>query len=68
MIPGNASTRTAPQGVSSLLIVAPESLLGVVDTVLHISHVQALKTIRLREDYKTAKVDGKGLDVVFAYD
>lgn len=54
--------------MSSLLIVAPESLLNVVDTVLHMSHVQALKTIRLREDYKTAKVDGKGLDAVFAYD
>ncbi len=51
-----------------MLIVAPDSLLGLVDSVLRISHAHALKFIRLREDFKTVKVDGKSLETVFAYD
>lgn len=51
-----------------MLVVAPESLLGLVDGSLRMSHAQALKYIRLRDDFKTAKVDGSTLAVIFAAD
>lgn len=52
----------------NVLIVAPESLLGLVDGSLRMSHAQALKFIRLREDWRTARVSGVTLANVFASD
>jgi hypothetical protein len=56
------------QALLNVLVVAPESLLGLVDGSLQMSHSQALKFIRLREDFKTAKVDGQSLANIFATD
>lgn len=50
----------------SILIISPASLLGVVDGSLRMSHKDALRFIQLREDFKTARVGGKSLAVVFA--
>lgn len=44
----------------NLLIVAPDSLLGLVDGNLRISHRAALATISLRQDFRTARVGGEG--------
>ncbi|KAK9823591.1 hypothetical protein WJX72_004079 [[Myrmecia] bisecta] len=55
--------------LTNMLVVAPDSLLGLVDGSLRISHQQALKYIKLREDFKTARVDeGLSLAVMFASD
>lgn len=56
------------QGIASLLMVPPDGLLSLVDSGLRMSHSQALRYIRLRTDFKTARVGGKSLDVLFAYD
>lgn len=56
------------QALTNVLMVPPESLLGLVDGSLRISHAQALKFICLREDWKTARVDGATLASVFASD
>ena len=58
----------AAQALINVLIVAPESLLGLVDGSLRMSHAQALKFIRLREDWRTARVNGSTLANVFASD
>eukprot|EP00873_Tetraselmis_striata_P030006 jgi/Tetstr1/450270/TSEL_037306.t1 len=50
----------------SILIISPASLLGVVDGSLRMSHKDALRFIQLREDFKTARVGGKSLAVIFA--
>ncbi|KAK9835004.1 hypothetical protein WJX81_003494 [Elliptochloris bilobata] len=50
------------------LLVAPESLLGLVDASLRLPHAQALTFLRLREDFKTARVGGQTLAQVFARD
>ncbi len=42
----------------NILLVAPDSLIGLVQTSLHMPHRQALTYIRLREDFAVAKVDG----------
>ena len=52
----------------NILLVAPERLLGLIDGSLRISHQQALKYIRLREDFKTAKVGTSTLAMLFAND
>ena len=43
-----------------MLIVAPDSLLALVDGNLRISHRAALAYIQLREDFRTARVMGVG--------
>ena len=52
----------------TILLVAPESLLGLVDASLRLPHAQALTFLRLREDFKTARVGGQTLAQVFARD
>ena len=54
--------------LANILVVLPDSLLGLVDGSLRLSHQQALKFIRLREDSKTAKVQGQPLLSLFAAD
>lgn len=58
----------ALQALTNVLLVAPESLLGLVDGSLRISHAQALKFICLREDWRSARVKGATLASVFASD
>ena len=52
----------------NILVVVPESLLDLVDGQLRISHKQALDVIRLREDFRTARVQGSSLATLFAAD
>ena len=52
----------------NILLVAPERLLGLIDGSLRISHQQALKYIKLREDFKIAKVGNSTLALLFAND
>ncbi|DBB07800.1 TPA: hypothetical protein ACH3X3_009214 [Trebouxia sp. C0006] len=52
----------------NILLVAPERLLGLIDGSLRISHQQALKYIKLREDFKTAKIGSSTLAMLFAND
>ncbi len=52
----------------TVLLVAPESLLGLVDASLRLPHAQALTFLRLREDFKSARVGGQTLAQVFARD
>jgi hypothetical protein len=47
--------------LANTLIVPPESLLEVVDSSLQMDRATARKYVALREDYQTAKVDGKSL-------
>ncbi len=57
------------QGIINVLIVPAESLKHLVDSTLRLSHAQALKYIQLREDFKTAHVEGGAtLASLFAYD
>lgn len=52
----------------NILLVSPDSLLGLVQTSLHMSHKQALQYIRLREDFQTVKVDGVPLPKIFSHE
>lgn len=52
-------------GVINILLVAPESLASLVDISLRLTKAQALPYVRMREDFKTAKVDGKPLAALF---
>lgn len=53
-------------GGASVLVVAPESLLLLVENSLRWPHSQALRFVRQRYDFKTAKVRGKSLAALFA--
>jgi hypothetical protein len=65
-IPAVDESMAQLQQLVNVLIVAPESLLGLVNGSLRMSHKDALKYIGLREDFKTAKVDGKALQQLFS--
>lgn len=52
----------------NILLVAPERLVGLIDGSLRMSHQQALKYIKLREDFKTAKIGNSTLAMLFASD
>ncbi|KAK9825577.1 hypothetical protein WJX74_007103 [Apatococcus lobatus] len=54
--------------MANMLVVAPDSLLGLVDSSMRISHRTALATIRLREDFRTAKVGSSTLAAIFSGD
>lgn len=54
--------------LASVLLVPAESLVGVVEGELRLSHRQALPFIRLRADFKTARVDGSPLERLFSGD
>jgi hypothetical protein len=47
--------------LANMLIVPPESLMHVLDTGLQMDRAAARKYVALREDYSTARVDGKPL-------
>ena len=51
---------TPLQAAVNLLVVAPDSLLALVDGTLHISHRAALRYLALREDFRSARVCGSG--------
>eukprot|EP00879_Flechtneria_rotunda_P023469 GHRR01024825.1.p1 GENE.GHRR01024825.1~~GHRR01024825.1.p1 ORF type:complete len:107 (+),score=42.48 GHRR01024825.1:354-674(+) len=50
----------------NVLVVAPDSLLGLVNGSLRMPHREALRFISLREDFRTAKVDGRTLLQLFS--
>ena len=50
--------------LANTLIVPPETLLEVVDAGLQMDRATARKYVALREDYQTAKVDGKSLATI----
>ena len=52
----------------NILLVAPDSLIGLVQSSLRLSHRQALQFIRLREDYAAARVDGIPLAKLFSHE
>lgn len=54
------------QALGNVLVVAPTALLGLVDGSLRISHSAALKFIRLREDFKSARLSG-GISLAQAF-
>jgi hypothetical protein len=54
------------QSVVNVLVVAPESLLGLVNGGLRLDHREALRYIALREDFKTARVEGRTLQQLFS--
>lgn len=47
--------------MAGLLVVAPEALLGLVDGSLRLSHQAALPFIRLREDFKSARLPPRNI-------
>lgn len=53
------------KGEVNILVVAPESLVPLVDSSLRLPHAQALQYVSLREDFKTAKVKGQTLAMIF---
>lgn len=52
-----------PQALANVLVVPPESLVGLVNATLKMDHRDALRFIRLRADFGTARVDGRSLEV-----
>ncbi len=54
------------QNSINMLIVAPESLPGLVDGNLRMPHAAALRVIQLRDDFRTARVGDKSLAALFA--
>lgn len=54
------------QAAVSMLIVAPESLPGLVDGNLRLPHAAALRVIALRDDFRSARVGDKTLGALFA--
>ncbi|CAD7697583.1 unnamed protein product [Ostreobium quekettii] len=56
------------QQLANVFIVAPESLVALVDGTLRMSHKEAMKYIHLREDFRSARVEGRSLAQLFASD
>jgi hypothetical protein len=54
-------THVFRQGLVNLLVVTPDSILPLVDGTLRLDHREALKYVRLRQDFNEAIVDGKSL-------
>jgi hypothetical protein len=67
---GSPLTRARPrlslQNSINMLIVAPESLPGLVDANLRMPHAAALRVIQLRDDFRAARVGDKSLAALFA--
>lgn len=55
----------ALEAATNALVVAPEALVGLVNGSLRMAHRDALRVISLREDFKTARVDGRTLGQLF---
>lgn len=51
--------------LANVLVVAPDSLMALVNGTLRMPHQEALKYIRLREDFESAMVYGKSLQQLF---
>lgn len=51
--------------IVNLFVVAPDSLMGLVNGTLRMAHGDALRYVQQREDFKSAKVDGKTLLQLF---
>ena len=49
------------QGLANVLVVPPEAVLPLVNGSLRMAHSEALKYVRLREDFVSARVDGRSL-------
>ena len=56
------------QAFANILIVGPEALQSLIDGQLRIGHSQALKFIRLREDFSHRLPRGGTLATIFADD
>ena len=54
------------QGIVNVLVVSPESILPLVNGSLRMAHGEALKFVRLREDFDTARVEGRTLGQLLA--
>jgi len=52
--------------LANVLIVPPTSLPGIVEGSLHMAKAEALKYIALREDYRSARIDGASLQSLFS--
>jgi exocyst complex component 5 len=64
-VPAVSEKMAQLQSLLNVLVVAPESLLGLVNGMLRISHKEVLKYIALRDDFKAARVEGKTLAQLF---
>ena len=62
---GRQKVATVPlpssQGIVNVLVVGPESVLPLVNGSLRMAHAEALKFVRLREDFEAARVEGRTL-------
>ncbi|KAI8464865.1 MAG: exocyst complex component Sec10-domain-containing protein [Monoraphidium minutum] len=65
-VPAVDEEMAALEQLVNVLVVAPESLMGLVNGSLRMAHRDALRVIALREDFKTAKVDGRSLAQLFS--
>eukprot|EP00775_Hariotina_reticulata_P013513 gene13513-13638_t len=65
-VPAASEDMSHLQQLVNVLVVAPDSLLGLVNGSLRMSHRDALRFISLREDFRTAKVQGKSLLQLFS--
>eukprot|EP00798_Chlamydomonas_sp_ICE-L_P020332 gene20332-27092_t len=52
--------------LTGVLLVAPESLVVLVNGTLRLSHSEAITYVRLRQDFPTAKIEGQSLEQMFA--
>ncbi|GFR41587.1 hypothetical protein Agub_g2308 [Astrephomene gubernaculifera] len=51
--------------LAGVLLVEPEQLLPLVNGSLRLDHREAIKYVRLRQDFNTARVQGRSLQQVF---
>ena len=49
------------QGLVNVLIVEPDSILPLVNGSLRMPHSEAIKYVRLRQDFDTARIEGRSL-------
>ncbi|PNW75998.1 hypothetical protein CHLRE_12g551801v5 [Chlamydomonas reinhardtii] len=55
-------------GLCGILVVEPEQLLPLVNGTLRLDHREAIKYVRLRQDFHLARVQGRSLQQVFGED
>jgi len=54
--------------ISGLLLVAPEQLPSLINSTLRMAPREAMKFVKLREDFSTTKIDGKSLQEILNID
>lgn len=65
--PAAAAALAELQGPANLLVVAPDSLLGLADGALRLSRRAALRYVALRQDFRTARLAGdRSLEAAFS--